>query len=68
MMKKIVLALGTVMLLAGCGPGRWEPFGAFTDPVCLKDGSVAFYQQADTKGNLGDPIAKREYCTWNAKK
>ncbi len=67
-MKKIILALGTVLMLTACGPGRWEPFGAFTDPVCLKDGSVSFYQQADDKGNLGDPIAKKEYCAWNMKK
>lgn len=64
-MKKIILAMGTVMLLAGCGPGRWEPFGGFTDPVCMPDGSVSFYQEADAKGNLGTPRATKENCPWN---
>ncbi|RAU21109.1 hypothetical protein CU669_15255 [Paramagnetospirillum kuznetsovii] len=67
-MKKVVLALGTVLLLTACGPGRFEPFGGIFDPVCLKDGSVAFYQEADGKGTLGEPIAKKEYCAWNQKK
>ena len=67
-MKKIIFAMGTVMLLAACGPGRWEPFGGFTDPVCMPDGSVAFYQQADDKGNLGTPRATKENCSWNKAK
>ncbi len=64
-MKKIILAMGAVLLLSGCGAGRWEPFGGFTDPVCMPDGSVAFYQQADDKGNLGAPRANKENCPWN---
>ncbi|WP_096701176.1 hypothetical protein [Magnetospirillum sp. 15-1] len=64
-MTKIILAMGAVLLLAGCGAGRWEPFGGITDPVCMPDGSVSFYQQADDKGNLGTPRATKENCPWN---
>ena len=63
-MKKVIIAVGTVLLLAGCS-GRFEPFGGFTDPVCMPDGSVSFYQEPDEKGNLGTPRATKENCPWN---
>lgn len=66
-MKKVILVLGTVALLAGCS-GRWEPFGGIGDPVCMPDGSVSFYQNPDAKGQLGEPIAKKENCPWNKAK
>ncbi|CAA7627718.1 conserved hypothetical protein [Candidatus Terasakiella magnetica] len=68
MMKKVILTLGTVLLLAGCSDGRFEPFGGFLDPVCMPDGSVAFYQEADANGQLGEPRAKKENCSWNKAK
>jgi hypothetical protein len=64
-MKKAALALGAVVVLGGCVDGRFEPFGGFLDPVCMPDGSVAFYQEADASGKLGEPRAKKDYCAWN---
>ena len=65
-MKKVILVLGTALLLAGCS-GRWEPFGGFTDPVCMPDGSVSFYQEPAKDGTLGTPLATKENCRWNKK-
>jgi hypothetical protein len=63
-MRKIII-LGALVLLAGCADGRYEPFGGFLDPVCMPDGSVAFYQEADANGKLGTPRATKENCKWN---
>lgn len=62
-MKKIV-AVALLTLLAACA-GRDEPQGSFLDPVCMRDGSVAFRQLASSDGTYGEPIAKKEYCPWN---
>lgn len=62
-MKKIA-AIGLALFLAGCA-GRGEPMGSILDPVCMKDGSVAWRQLSDDKGEFGEPIAKKEYCAWN---
>lgn len=64
-MLKSLVALAAVAALAGCTDGRFQPFGSLGDPVCLKDGSVAFYQEAGTDGKLGQPVARKEYCPWN---
>jgi hypothetical protein len=61
---KILTAMAMVVLLAGCA-GRGEPEGSFLDPVCMKDGSVAFRQLSNDKGEYVTPIAKKEYCPWN---
>ncbi len=66
-MKKATLALGMLVLLAGC-TGRSEPEGSFLDPVCMKDGSVVWRQLPDSKDQYGQPMAKKEYCDWNKKK
>ena len=66
-MKKVLIALGTVALLAGCA-GRDEPQGSFLDPVCMPDGSVVFRQLPDDKDQFGQPRAKKEYCRWNQTK
>ncbi|HTH18379.1 MAG TPA: hypothetical protein VL974_17105 [Magnetospirillum sp.] len=63
-MMKIVAALGLVALLAGCA-GRDEPEGSFLDPVCMRDGSVAFRQLANDKGDYNKPVASKAYCPWN---
>lgn len=59
-----VIVLAAVVLLAGCA-GRAEPEGSFLDPVCMPDGSVAFRQLANEKGEFTTPRAKKEYCPWN---
>lgn len=62
-MRKIAI-LGMMVLLAGCA-GRGEPEGSFFDPVCMPDGSVAFRQLSNDKGEFVAPKAKKEYCAWN---
>jgi len=64
-MLKSCLTVAALLLLAGCVNGRFEPFGGVADPVCMPDGSVAFYQQAHADGSLGQPVARKEYCPWN---
>lgn len=64
-MSRVGIVLGAGLLLAGCAEGRFEPFGGIADPVCMPDGSVAFYQEAANDGTLGHPRAKKEYCAWN---
>jgi hypothetical protein len=64
-MSRVGIVLGAALLLAGCVEGRFEPFGGLGDPVCMPDGSVAFYQEAAADGTLGQPRAKKEYCAWN---
>jgi hypothetical protein len=61
---KAIAAIGLVVLLAGCA-GRGEPEGSFFDPVCMPDGSVAFRQLSDNKGEYTKPVATKENCPWN---
>ena len=66
-MKKLLIATGAVLLLAGC-VGRGEPEGSFLDPVCMPDGSVVFRQLPNDKDEFGQPRAKKENCPWNQAK
>jgi hypothetical protein len=61
---KAIVALGVVVLLAGCA-GRGEPEGSFLDPVCMPDGSVAFRQLSNDKGEYTTPVATKANCPWN---
>lgn len=64
-MLRSCLTVAALLLLAGCANGRFEPFGGVGDPVCMPDGSVAFYQEAKPDGTLGQPVARKEHCPWN---
>jgi len=61
---KTIAALGVLLMLAACS-GRSEPQGSFLDPVCMPDGSVSFFQPANSKGGYDEPVAKKENCAWN---
>lgn len=63
---KTISAIAMLVVLAGCA-GRAEPEGSFLDPVCMPDGSVAFRQLSNDKGEYTKPMAKKEYCPWNKK-
>jgi len=63
-MKKLLIAMGAVALLAGCA-GRGEPEGSFLDPVCMPDGSVVFRQLPNDKDEFGQPRASKANCSWN---
>lgn len=65
-MKKTMLAMAALVMLAGCG-GRAEPEsqGSFLDPVCMPDGSVAFRQLPNDKDQYGKPRASKANCPWN---
>jgi len=66
-MKKTLLIIGSLLVLSACA-GRAEPQGSFLDPVCMKDGSVAFVQLANSKNEYGEPIATKANCPWNKAK
>lgn len=61
---KAVAAIGMIIFLAGCA-GRDEPAGTFWDPVCMPDGSVAWRQLSNDKGEYTTPIATKANCPWN---
>lgn len=61
---KAIAAIGLVILLAACA-GRDEPEGSFLDPVCMADGSVAFRQLSNDKGEFNKPVASKANCPWN---
>ncbi len=64
---KPILAIGVLLLLAACS-GRAEPQGSFLDPVCMPDGSVSFYQNANANGQFDQPVATKANCPWNKPK
>ncbi|MCR6628569.1 MAG: hypothetical protein NVV74_00075 [Magnetospirillum sp.] len=63
-MMKTFAAFGMLVLLAGCA-GRNEPEGSFLNPVCMPDGSVAWRQLSNDKGEYTTPIATKANCPWN---
>lgn len=61
---KSIVAVSLVLLLAACA-GRDEPGGTFLDPVCMPDGSVAWRQLSNDKGEYTTPMATKANCPWN---
>lgn len=61
---KSIVAVSLVLVLAACA-GRDEPGGTFFDPVCMPDGSVAWRQLSNDKGEYTTPIATKANCPWN---
>lgn len=61
---KSIVAVSLVLLLAACA-GRDEPGGTFFDPVCMPDGSVAWRQLSNDKGEFTQPMATKANCPWN---
>lgn len=61
---KSFVAVSLVLLLAACA-GRDEPGGTFLDPVCMPDGSVAWRQLSNEKGEYTNPVATKANCPWN---
>ncbi len=55
-----LMALG----LAACADAALKPEPNQAQTVCMPDGSVAWYIQADKSGRFADPRARPEYCPW----
>jgi hypothetical protein len=56
--------IGALMLgLTACAD-RPEPGGSFTDPLCMPDGSVVFFEYKRKDGTYDETTAKKENCPW----
>jgi len=64
---RLVFVMTAVLALSACSTGRFEPAGSFTDPLCMPDGSVTFYEFANSTGKYDDTRASKANCPWNKK-
>ena len=60
---KLWMILAAGLVLSGCAEGR--RVGTVFDPVCAEDGSVVFYQIANSQGSYEGLKASKENCRWS---
>ena len=65
-MRYVGLA-ATLLLLAACTEGRFEPGGSFFDPLCMPDGSVVYYEFPNKDGKYDEVRANKQNCPWYKK-